>query len=71
MQGACHHYVDYTMYAHATAQTPAEATDELTDSLYWLSKIDEAEARVRNVTYRGAWPKAKPATFGFEPAAKP
>ena len=48
---------------------PIEPTNQRTFGLFHYA--DESEARVRNVTYRGAWPKEKPTILGFEPLAKP
>ena len=50
-------------------ERPIEPTNQRTFGLFHYA--DEAEARARNVTYRGAWPKEKPATLGFDPDAKP
>ncbi len=45
-----------------------EPTNQRTFGLFHFA--DEGEARVRNVTYRGDWPKRKPDAMSFDPATK-
>ena len=42
-------------------ERPIEPTNQRTFGLFHYA--DEGEARVRNVTYRGAWPKQKPGSL--------